>query len=275
MTTQQSYHDKIIELYKGTKALIGEKESFSKKQIPTRKNEAWKYSDVRKLLKIGFVLPEPKLQNVSVQTSDDEYLMLFVNGIFDADKSVLPKGKEIAVCTMKEAVEEYKNIISKYLDKTGISEIDIFTAQNAAFAQNGVFIYLNKNVVLAKPLKILQVFTEMKKNVIIQNRNLVILDEGSKAEIHGVYQCRAGNRQVLVNQATEVFVAKNAHLTNQATPLGADPDAATGAPAGRLAGRQRVGSRRPDSNGRQLFSDLTDLEHGGCHCGQLSCYGYQ
>ncbi len=207
-----SYHSKIEQLYQNSVPLIGNSEVFNQLQIPNRKTEAWKYTDVSRLQKLDFILPKPKTDGITVETNDNEYLAVFINGHFTAEKSVLPSQKGVTVSSLKEAKQNHAEIIGKYLNTSGIAENDIFTAQNTAFATEGLFIHISKNTALDKPLKIMQYVTETDKNFLIQFRNLVVAESGSSISINSLEQSKFGVAEVVINQVTEVFVENNARL---------------------------------------------------------------
>lgn len=213
MTQKQSYQEKITDLYQKNKIAGNNTGDFHKKNIPNRKNEEWKYTNISNLLNIDYQLPKPKFDGFDVEIGENEYAIVFINGCYAPEKSKIPQKNGIIISSLKEAKKNYADLADKYLSKTKITEKNIFTSQNAAFATNGMFIYINADSVIDKPIIVYQFFTETDKNLLSQLRHLIIAEKGSKLKINCYNQSKFGVATVFMNELTEVFCNENSNIT--------------------------------------------------------------
>lgn len=124
--------------------------AFEKQGIPSAKTEAWKYTKPRDLNADDFEM------NVSSEIGDDKfelpfeaYRIHFNNGIFDPSQTELPQG--VQVLPLIEAVL-LQGDVRGYLGRLVKMERHPFAALNTCYLNEGVFIRVEKNVSLKKPL---------------------------------------------------------------------------------------------------------------------------
>jgi len=154
---------------------------FQSAGLPSKAEEHWKYTDVSRL----HDLLEPKATEhvISSQglgmTELDAYRMIFINGLFDAQASVLPEGVSIASLATLEAAADDDVQLGKLFQVSGDEPLfNGLMALNAAQARDGAGICLAANCKLDKPLYILHVSNQSQ--VI---RHGVMLAEHAQAEI--------------------------------------------------------------------------------------------
>ena len=102
---------------------------------------------------------------------------------------------------------KYKAIIENYFNK--IAKQDNLTSLNTAFANEGAYIHIPKNVEVDKPVQIINFTTGSEAATLVQPRNLVVVEENAHVQIIERHQSLTSN-PVLSNVVTEVFAAKNA-----------------------------------------------------------------
>ena len=98
-------------------------------------------------------------------------------------------------------VDNYFNTIAK--NNNSLSEL------NTAFTKEGAFINIPKNTIVAKPIQILNFSTGSESEILLQPRNLVVVDENSHVQIIERHQSLTSNA-VLTNSVTEIFANKRA-----------------------------------------------------------------
>jgi Fe-S cluster assembly protein SufD len=188
--------------------------NFEKLGFPTKKLEAWKYTSLNSILKNDFSL-FPNKEN-TVEFADikkyfihdiDTYKVVFIDGKYSSFLSETTHDA-IDVCLMSSALSKpkYKAVIENYFNK--IAKQDNLTSLNTAFANEGAYIYIPKNVEVEKPIQIINFTTGSEAATMIQPRNLIVVEENAHVQIIERHQSLTTNA-VLSNVVTEVFADKN------------------------------------------------------------------
>ena len=190
---------------------------FEEKGFPTKKLEEWKYTSLKSVLNPEYNLFPSK--DKSLEYSDikdycihdiDSYQLVFIDGIYSSYLSTTTHDKFDA-CLMSSFLSKtkYKHLVEKYFNQATPKES--LDALNTAFSKEGAFIRVPKGVSAEKPVQILNFSTGSEEKLMLQPRNMVILEEGSEAEIIERHQSLTEN-EVLTNSVTEIFVEENAKL---------------------------------------------------------------
>ncbi len=191
---------------------------FEELHFPTSALENYKYTDLKEPLSIDYGLNINRLQ-IPVNPYDvfkcdvpgiNSYLFFVVNDAFYPtnipDALKLPEG--VIIGSVKDAAQAYPELVKKYFGKLSTAKKDGLVAFNGAFAQDGFFMYVPKNVILDKPVQLINI---MRSDVDMMSisHNLIILEEGAKAQLL-VCDHTMDDVHFLSNRVTEVFVAENA-----------------------------------------------------------------
>jgi Fe-S cluster assembly protein SufD len=191
-------------------------EVFEKNGFPTKKDEAWKYTSLSALLKNNYsVFPkkESALDFKDVKRffihDIDSYKVVFVDGIYSSYLSETTH-EGIDVCLMSAALSKpkYKPTIDKYFNKAA-NKNDSITSLNTAFSYEGAYIKIPKSKVAEKPIQIVHFSTGNEAALMLQPRNLIVVEENANVQIIERHQSLTSN-PVLTNSVTEIFVGKNA-----------------------------------------------------------------
>ena len=191
-------------------------QSFESAGFPTRRDEEWKYTSLNSLLKNDYsVFPQGE---ATVDLKDvkkyflheiESFKIVFIDGVYSSFLS--DTSHEVAdVCILSSALKQpkYKMVIDHYFG-TLASKNDSLTSLNTAFSKEGSFINIPKNVVLPKPIQILNFSTGSEKEIMLQPRNLIVVGENSHVQIYERHQSLSDN-VVLTNAVTEIFAHKRA-----------------------------------------------------------------
>lgn len=191
-------------------------ELFERLGFPTSALEDYKYTDLKNSLSIDYGLNINRI-TIPVNPYDafkcdvpgiSPYLYFVVNDAFFSakNKESLPAG--VIIGSLNDIANKRPELVEKYYGKLTQKKQDGLIAFNGAFAQDGFFIYVPKNIVLEKPIQIVNI---MRSDVdfMATSHNLVILEEGAKASLL-VCDHVMDNVNFLENRVTEVFVAENA-----------------------------------------------------------------
>ncbi|WP_324024638.1 Fe-S cluster assembly protein SufD [Maribacter sp. BPC-D8] len=190
--------------------------NFEEKGFPSKKEEAWKYTSLNSLQKIDFSI-FPKEQN-ALEYKDvkryfiheiDTYKIVFVDGIYSSYLSETTHDG-VDICLMSAALTKpmYKQIIDVYFNKIA-SKDESLTTLNTAFSREGAYIYIPKNKMPKKPIEILHFSTGNEASLLLQPRNLIVVEENAEVQIIERHQSLTSN-DTLTNAVTEIFAAKSA-----------------------------------------------------------------
>ncbi|WGD35614.1 Fe-S cluster assembly protein SufD [Olleya sp. YS] len=189
--------------------------TFENKGFPTKKDEAWKYTSLNSVLKHDYSV-FPKQEN-ALEYSDvkkyfihdiDTYKIVFIDGKYSSHLSQTTHDG-IDVCLMSAALSKpkYQLIIENYFNKVAVK--DGLTSLNTAFSKEGAYIHIPKNKVVAKPIQIVHFSTGKESALMLQPRNLIVVDENSHVQIIERHQSITDN-PVLTNSVTEIVANKRA-----------------------------------------------------------------
>ena len=195
-------------------------DSFATYGFPSRKVERYKYTDIQKLF-----TPDYGLNLNRLEIPVDPYqafrcdvpnlstsLYFVVNDMFytkEQPKGRLPEG--VVVGSLKEfASTEYYNQLA---DKE-----DAITALNTMLAQDGLFVYVPKNVKVDRAIQVINILKAPSlwgraggEALMVNRRVLIVLEEG--AELKMLFcDHAADDKNFLATQVIEAFVGENASL---------------------------------------------------------------
>ncbi|AJR02701.1 Fe-S cluster assembly protein SufD [Siansivirga zeaxanthinifaciens] len=188
---------------------------FEEKGFPSKKEEAWKYTSLNSVLKQDYNL-FPKKEN-AIEYSDvkkyfihdiDSYKIVFIDGKYSSHLSrTTHDGMDICLMSAAFSKPKYRLIIENYFNKAATK--DSLPSLNTAFSSEGAYIHIPKNKIVEKPIQIIYFSTGDESAIMLQPRNLIVVDENSHVQIIERHQSLSDNA-VLTNSVTEVFTAKRA-----------------------------------------------------------------
>ncbi|MDB9755076.1 Fe-S cluster assembly protein SufD [Winogradskyella sp.] len=189
--------------------------TFENEGFPSKKEEAWKYTSLNSILKHDYSV-FPKHEN-ALEFKDvkkyfiheiDSYKIIFIDGKYSSHLSQTTHDG-IDICLMSSALNKpkYRLIIENYFNK--ITTKDGLSSLNTAFSAEGAYIHIPKNKLVDKPIQIIHFSTGNEAALMLQPRNLVVVDENSHVQIIERHQSLTNN-PVLTNSVTEIFANKRA-----------------------------------------------------------------
>lgn len=228
MSAEQQY----IELYQETKGMLCRHsaqplnalreqafEDFKQLGFPTRKVERYKYTDVAEAFAPNYGL---NLNRIAIPVNPYEVfkcdvpnlstsLYFVVNDQF-YDKALpsaqLPEG--VIVGSLKDAADTHPELVKKYYGTLARTSKDAINALNTMLCQDGLFVYVPKNVIVERPIQIVNVLRS-DVDLMVNRRVLIVLEQGASAKLlfcdHAI-----DDRNFLTTQVIETYVGENAHL---------------------------------------------------------------
>ena len=189
---------------------------FEAMGFPTKRDEEWKYTNLRPILKHDYRIFHRNENAVDYKdvkryflNDVDTYKLVYIDGVFSSWLSTTTHEK-FDICTFSSMLSKYQDVTREYFNKA-VPREDSLAAVNTAFAREGAFIRIKKNQVVEKPVEIINFTTSQDQEALIQPRNLIVVEENAEVEIVERHQSLS-EKEVLTNVVTEIFAHRNARL---------------------------------------------------------------
>lgn len=194
-------------------------EDFCWQGFPSRKVERYRYTDMSKLFEPDYGLNLNRLEipinpyeafkcdvpNLSTS------LYFVVNDAFytkQLPKTELPDG--VIVDSLCRVATENPGLIERYYARMAKTEDDAITALNTMLAQDGLLVYVPKNVKLDRAVQVINILRS-DVDLMVNRRVLIILEQGAEAKFL-FCDDSADDRHFLTTQVIEAYVGENASL---------------------------------------------------------------
>jgi len=171
-------------------------EVFNSKGFPSNKEEEWKFSDVKKIFNNNFKKIEvksklSKINTISPIKDFDHNYILLVNGKLKQSEFKFEDKEKINI----------RNYHSEnFSDQTSSNSL---VCLNNALADGGFFLEIKDNYKFKKVLIIYNLFTEDLKNIILNNKNNIVL--GKNSELHMIDYSINQSKNKFINNTYENF----------------------------------------------------------------------
>lgn len=187
-------------------------ERFMASGFPSRKVERYKYTDMQALFAPDYGLNLNRLTipvdpyhafRCDVPNLSTSLYFVVNDGFFQQaqPKGHLPEG--VIVGSLKEHANGLYNQLAGKDD-------DAVTNLNTMLAQDGLFVYVPKNVVLDRAIQVINILRS-DVDLMVNRRVLIVLEEGAEAKFLFCDHA-ADDRRFLATQVIECFVGDNAKL---------------------------------------------------------------
>lgn len=177
--------------------------------IPTVKHEEWKYTRVGSVLNDNMQIQAEAAFSAAAFTHrlPGEAIEIFVvNGKFHS-ASV---SDVIHIASLgNEANGKYAELISKHLGHSASYHPDGIHAMNTAFADHGLFIYVDKGKIIDKPIYIYYINDNRAHAILSLPRTLIYVSAAAHIQITEQV-VSLGTQETLTNQITEIVAEQDA-----------------------------------------------------------------
>ncbi len=194
-------------------------DDFRRQGFPSRKVERYKYTDMEQLFAPNYGVNVNRVEfhvdpNAAFRCDVPNLSTLLycvVNDAFYTQKlpSVQPE-KGIIIGSLSQVAKERPELVGKYYAKIAHTGEDAVTALNTMLAQDGLFVYVPKNVEMERCVQVINIL-RADVNLMVNRRVLIVMEEGAKAKLlfcdHTV-----DDRDFLATQVIEAYVGENASL---------------------------------------------------------------
>jgi Fe-S cluster assembly protein SufD len=170
--------------------------------LPTFKGRpGWEFTDISSLNLTDY----PPLESDTAGTVEAAERLFDLEG---ASGRELPEG--VIVDPIEKVAAEHAELLRRHLGTLIPEGDDVFVALNAAGYRHGTFVYVPRNVTLEAPITLASV--QPASGSLLNQRTLIVLEEGAQAEIWEQYLSAATDLDGVFNVVTELIVGAGANL---------------------------------------------------------------
>ncbi len=232
--TTISLKNKMLALFENNKQLLFKNNSksmidiknkaiatFEKIGFPHTKLEEWRLNNTEPFLKADYQ-HHFQPQNIDIDVERifqcevpdlDTFVVVLFNGRYIYKNTPLTKLADGTIIgSFEKALEEYPEIVEKHFNQYTKTDKNGFVALNTAFAQDGIFIYVPKNVVVDQAVQIINIINS-NEDLFVQPRNLIVLEKNSNITLVTCDHSLTRNLS-FSNAVTEILLEENANLNH-------------------------------------------------------------
>jgi len=181
-------------------------ELFYQTGFPNKKEEDWKFTDLNSIISKNFInmvnyssLPKEKSFKL-IDEFEHNYIFLLNGKLISSDFSYEEKNKI--------SIENFNYKKEKNLDKK-----NSLNFLNHALASGGFSLEISENYKLKKPLVVYNNFSNSLKEIIVNHKNSIIINENSELNLIN-YIDNSSRENFMINTIENIKIKKNSSLTN-------------------------------------------------------------
>ena len=185
------------------------RQSFEQAGLPTTRDEAWKYTDLRAALRADY---RPAADAGPIDDTDldaaripglDAARVVIVNGRVDQDRSDLaglPSG--VTARSLREQLAEDPDRVRDMFGRHVDLGRDAFAALNSAFNLDGLYLDVPRGLAVERPIHLVHL-VEASAPTFVQGRNLIVVGEAAQATVVETFATQ-GEAETFRNDLTEI-----------------------------------------------------------------------
>ena len=195
-------------------------ERFARIGFPTTKDEDWHFTSVAPITAHEYTVTDPGTSPTVTAEQLAPYLfagewdtIVFVNGALAPALSTALRQDDVCLVTsLTEAVRTHERAVEQHLSGLGAYQNNAFTALNTAFWNDGVFVSVRPNGVVARPIHVLHVVDGEARRALLSPRTLVIAEHHAEVTVVESFVSLAGGEPYLTNAVAELYLAPGARV---------------------------------------------------------------
>lgn len=194
-------------------------DDFCRQGFPSKKVERYKYTDMQKIFEPNYGLNLNRLEipvnpydvfKCDVPNLSTSLYFVVNDSLYD---KMLPKcslAEGVIVGSLSKVAAEHPELVAKYYGKIANTGDDAVTALNTMLSQDGLMVYVPKNVKVEKAIQVINILRS-DVDLMVNRRVLIVMEQGSEAKFLFCDHA-ADDRNFLATQVIEAFVGENAKL---------------------------------------------------------------
>ena len=184
--------------------------------FPTLRDENWRYTNIKPLLKQAFNIVTHTDATITADQlapykidAFESVRIVFVNGLLDENlSSSLPQG--LTLKSMSQALHDQSERTARYVNQLLPNSRHGFMELNTAFINSGVWIDVEQNAQIEKPIELLFVSCA-DDHSLVQPRNVLVAGMGSQVKVVERYISLNDNK-TMTNAITEIHAEEDANV---------------------------------------------------------------
>jgi Fe-S cluster assembly protein SufD len=190
--------------------------------MPSNKQEAWRYTSVKRLMEQGFVPADEPITALQIEDVEDVLIpgldthrVVLVNGRYLPNLSELgqlPAGVRIG--GLQQILKSDPDALRERVNGVAGEEQPLFAALNTAGMDDGLVILLDRGAQLSKPVELIHLSVGMDEPRVAQPRHIVALEDGAQATLIERY-VSLGHSLYCTNSVLEISVGRDGLLRHQ------------------------------------------------------------
>lgn len=207
MTWIENINPSMLDQYTDSSDRTAQLEQFKTLGLPTRTNEEWKYTNLKKFINTDWSFDVASADTdvvVPEKISENALQFVFVNGLFQAELSdAFPSSVVMGNLANQSNLPES-------FGKIAVKEGDSMLALNKALYNDGLFIYVKKSQIVEERIEL--VFINKTTTASMTSpRNFYVVEENAQVKITERH-FNQGSEEHFTNVLTEGSVAANGRL---------------------------------------------------------------
>ena len=186
--------------------------------IDEKRDEMWKYTDVRPVAHTEFRLPDapavtPSLAEIAAMLPFDDGMsrLVFIEGYYSPDASRIVDADSASILRIAEAVREEETLVHGHLARYSEPGHDASVALNTAFFRDGAYIHADGP--LSAPVHVVYITSDHADPVVTYPRTLVVA--GKNAEVTLIESfVSVGPRNHFTDPVTEIALGESSSVTH-------------------------------------------------------------
>jgi Fe-S cluster assembly protein SufD len=194
--------------------------------VPSAKQEAWRYTSVKRLLEQGFAQVEDAVTALQLDDIDDllipnldSHRVVMVNGRYAPSLSTLgdlPRG--VRITGLRTLLASDPDALRDRINGVAGESQPLFAALNTAGLDDGLVVLLDRGAVLERPIELIHLSVGMDEPRVAQPRHLVALEAGAQATLIERY-VSLGASLYCTNSMLELSLGRDAILKHDRIQL--------------------------------------------------------
>jgi len=189
--------------------------TFDATPWPTERDEDWRYTQLQRFAVTNLEPTDgPASREVSerirmrMEDSDAEGILVHANGE-TIERVAKIREEGVIFSDLRSAVRDHEDIVREHLYSTVNAHAGKYHALNAAFWQNGTFVYVPKNVEVELPLG---AFTTADRGGLSMGRTLIVVEDNAKVTFLDEYTSDSFDGRLFHGAAAEIVLGPGAKV---------------------------------------------------------------
>jgi Fe-S cluster assembly protein SufD len=186
--------------------------------IDDKRDEIWKYTDVRRVARTEFRLPEAPISTLSedqltAMLPFDEGMsrLVFVDGYYSPGVSRIVEADKFSVFRIAEAIREEESLVHGHLGRYSEPGHDASVGLNTAFFRDGA--YIHADGALSAPVHLVYITSDHGEPIVTYPRTLVVA--GPQAQVTLIESfISLGSRNHFTDPVTEIAFGEGSSVAH-------------------------------------------------------------